>query len=213
MLTVKNSTETTGFVASSLMGPNSVPPEVASKMLEQSRKAYATKEERAAADAELVATFPPRMAKELASLNVKLPSEIVNVCIDFGSFLFDVYSLSANRPQAPLALAAHNSRLQRLAERLEGKTFDLSQDELAVIKKALENDDLWKTLVLHGYYESTDAEGKVVKNSLAINATGAQYFTKTLDAAVKLFEAENAKPSDNAQKSEVKTKAGKPKAG
>lgn len=180
---VDNFTETVHFMAQSLLSPGIVSPEVAQNMRKFAMGTYASKEEKDKAFEELVATFPDVLKKELESLNVRAPGDVVEVKMDFGAFLYDLYVGGSTAPSAPLAQMAHQSRLQKLSERLDAKKLDLKPEELSVIKKTLENDDRWSAVVFHAY---TSKEKQV-----PLNCTGITYFTKIVEEAVKLFGDQN----------------------
>lgn len=201
-------TESVRFTADSLLPAGVVSTESRVLMQEYATTKFESDEAKAEFRSKIQDSLAPVAVKALASVGASLPFDAIQVHLEFGSFLYDLYDLGSVKPLAPLAAAAHQRRLQNLAARLEKGDVTLKPEELAVIKRVLESDELWKAAKFNCYVEAKGESGETEKRALTLTVQGIQFYNKTLNAVVKLFEAPNEtaadKPaSETAQESEV----------
>lgn len=132
----------------------------------------------------LIKALPEKARAALKVYGAELPTDVVTVNVDFGSFLFDCYRTSSIEPSAPLRKLAHNKRMQDLAVLWEKDSFDLADEDLAVIRKTVDTDEVWKGARFASYVNVGD---KVVDLTLVSN--GIQFYAKIMEAVVNLFDA------------------------
>lgn len=137
----------------------------------------------------LLNAMSPETKKALAKYGATLPTDVVKVNVDFGSFLYDCYTVGAIYPSAPLRVALFNKFLQDMAARLAKDSFELSDDEAKTIKKVLDDEEKWKNAKF-GAYALVD--GKRV--DVILLAHGVGYYGKVMEAAVNLFTDEVPTP-------------------
>jgi hypothetical protein len=194
-------TDTIKFTAASL-----IPSAALTKETRDALKDYANAkaEDKEAAQAKLSATLGDPAKAALASVGATLPTDVVQVKLDFGAFLFDLYIAGSVQPQAPLAVAAHQRRLQEIAARLEKDSFELKPEELAVIKKVLESDPIWTKLQFSAYVEVKNDKGEPDRRVITLTTEGIRFYNKTMTAALKLFEATDEKSEQPAEPTPIK---------
>lgn len=194
---IKNFTETVRFTAESFLEPGSIDKKTTALIKEYSLKKFENNEEKENFRSKIEKSLNPNTQQMLASVGAKVPFDPVDVSLEFSSFLFDVYEIGSIKPQAPLAAAAHNKRLQNLAERLESGNFNLTPEELSVIRKVLESDENWKNVKFNCFIETKKEDGSTQKMAIVLTTHGIQFYNKTLTAAVQLFEANNEDTGTN----------------
>ena len=126
--------------------------------------------------------FNDKFLEAVDSLGVRTHADHVDVRISPGSFVFDLYVGTYKPPQAPLALALHQSKVQKMATDMEKDTIALTDDVLNVIRKPLEDERLWG---------ATNLTGRITVNGetkyLTLNSAAVSFYPKTMDTVLRLF--------------------------
>ncbi len=128
----------------------------------------------------LRAKLLPDVVKELDALKVKLPSDLVPVSMSLGHLFFDLYSSCAPEPAAaPLAVAIFKRNMEKRLTRLMEEEVELTSDEISVVKRALEDPNIWENVKLTAFIELGEE-----KRYLEVKSAITQYFLSVLDAAI-----------------------------
>jgi hypothetical protein len=115
-------------------------------------------------------------------LGVVLPVDRVEVEVNLGTLVFDLYTANAQAPTAPLAIAKHNAKVQSLALNAEKEELDISEEVLEVVKKPLEDEEKWLSTSFSGI---VTVNGQ--KNYLQLNSKAAGFYPKVMAALMKLY--------------------------
>lgn len=205
MTKISSFTEAVRFSADSFVPASTFSSETQALVRKYATATFDSAEAKDTAKAEIIESLSEPAKAALASIGAELPFDAVEVKLDLGSFLFDLYIFGTVQPSAPLAVAAHQRRLQNLATRLESPEITLKPEELQVIKNVLEDDEKWKSLKFNCFMEVKNDAGEVERKNLTLTVEGIRFYNKTLNAAVKLFEAPDEtqkQATDSAQDTE-----------
>jgi len=182
----KSFTDSVRFTADSLISRQVISEELRTKII-----AFATSnavgEAKEAYEKELLEDLTPEAKTELAKFGAKMPYDVVEVKLNFNDFLFVLYEAGSIRPTAPLAIAAHQGRLQKFAIRLQKDEFLLDTKESEVIKKVLEDDKKWAEVSFPGYVEVQTNDEEKTLTGVALTSSGVSFYGKILNEAVKMF--------------------------
>lgn len=187
---VQGFTEVAHFTAFSLLDPNSFESKTRAAVSEYFQEP--AEDKKAQIKQKMESELSEAEVKSLASVGAKSPIDFVDVKLDFGNFLYDLYVLGSPSPTAPLAIAANQRRLMSLAGRLEKKEFVIKDEELAVLKSVLENDNKWESAKFNAYVD-VDKTNRI---GLVLTPSGLRFYNKVLNAAVLLFEAPETKQAE-----------------
>lgn len=122
------------------------------------------------------------------TLGVQSYLDFLNVYLDLGSFLFDVYVSNTKEPEAPIAKFAFHKKMQDLSKTL--KEQDLSADQLdeefrKTVVQALSDDEKWKALQVFAYVEKDQKSVHFPINTQAI-----YLFDKVINRALEVLNVE-----------------------
>jgi len=127
--------------------------------------------------------FTDKFLEAVDSLGVRTHVDNVEVLLNPGSLVFDLYVNTYRPPQAPLALALHQSKVQKMAADMEKSEIPITDDILNVIRKPLEDEKLWLSMNLTGRIK-VDGQTKY----LTLNSAAAAFYPKTMNAVLQLFD-------------------------
>lgn len=181
---MKNITETIKFPARSIVSsviPKSLEDEISS--LIQLENLPADAERASIARNDLLEKLPEPLKNALAFYGAMSPSDLLDVSIDLGHFLFDLYSASQKKPESPLSQRIYDRKMQDLATVFMAESFEIPEFASQAIYNALENDALWSQVQCNAY--TTVGEEK---RYFTMNSKGVKFFKQVLDAAVAEFD-------------------------
>jgi hypothetical protein len=127
-------------------------------------------------------TFPQQFFDELKTLGVPTPFDKVEVSLNLGGFLYDIYISGVTIPAAPLAKKFFEKELLDLATALQEKTISLNDKFLQGIKEVMLDDEKWGKVKVHVNIKVGDS--KIV---VPTNASSADLFPGILSAATRMF--------------------------
>jgi len=146
-----------------------------------------TKEERAA----LRSKLPNSILDQLGKLGVELPTDLVDVNLELGSFIFDIVYSRQTPPEAPLRKALFEREKQDLAANLNRDSFMLPAPSLQELKTILSDEELWKKVKVSVY---TGDPANPNKNYFTFSYLIANNFNKIMEAAVDICLPPRPKP-------------------
>lgn len=124
----------------------------------------------------------PHVREAAANFGARLLTDRVEITLDLGNFLFDLYMLSLPSPaNAPLAQAIYQRKLQELSSRLEGETITILPNELALMKLGIESEALWSNIKTSAHF---DLNGET--KYFTLNDRGTSMFSPVVNAAIDL---------------------------
>lgn len=179
-MTVTNIIETIKVPASFLVdGINALPDEVKRRLLTLTQTT--DEAEKSKELEELIALIPEEMQKNLNFVGAKLPTDIVELSMKLGDFLYHLWTFNTKPAQAPLAIKRHEKRTMELADTLDKLEIEVPEDVKKVVSSILDDEPKWKATQF-GAFVVVDGQTKY----LGLTAVGAACFTKILNAAVEL---------------------------
>lgn len=133
--------------------------------------------------AEIIEKLPPVVKEQLAKVGAEIPTDLVDLSLDLGSFIFDVYYSNQQTPEAPLRKALFEREKQDLALKLSQKSFVLPEPVVSELTNVLSDDNLWKKVKISVY--TGDPKGSN-KNHYNFSHLIINNFGKVLEACLKL---------------------------
>ena len=185
---VKNVSQTVSVHVSFLMKDlNLLAPEVKAKLIDYARRvgdnAPNLEHEKEAARAAL----PENVLKELDSLGCEMPTDVVELSMALGDFLYHVYAVHTKKPESPLAIKRMERRLQDLAVLFGSESFEVPADVVSVVTSVLEDDKKWAASQFGATVTVKDQQ-----KYIGLTSHGAKMFTKVIEEAVTLCLAAEA---------------------
>lgn len=129
---------------------------------------------------------PPKVKKEMAAFGANSLAEDVNVNLQLGTALFDVYVRMTPEPQAPLAKLIWRKKTTELAEVLDAAEITIPEHALEKIRTGLTDESVWASLSLSAWVEVKAEDGSPSRRYFSISPAGTKYFNKILDAAAEM---------------------------
>lgn len=129
----------------------------------------------------------PETLKECQRLGVELPCDPIEITVELGSFLFDIYINQVTEPEPPLLKTIWKKRNLYLADLFDKTEFKLEDLKFAIdpIKSTLLDSEKWKKVTITGWYKINDN-----KYAISMNSVGILQFPKILEAAGEMFYQE-----------------------
>ena len=184
---IANLTETIKVPASFLVDMKAVSDEV-KKDLSAFIQLPETDENKASERTRIVALISPKVSGQLAAIGAQLPTDVIDLSMKLGDFLYSMYQSHVRPAQAPLALKRHEKRLMELAEILSLDEFNVPPSIKEAIEPILMDESKWKETNFQAFVMVVDQEGKPQPNYIGLTAMGAAFFSKILSAVVEVFE-------------------------
>lgn len=184
---IKSFTETVRFTANSLVQPGLFSKEIRAKIIMLGQTALSDVDKQKI-EAEIYDSMTDTAKSALSQIGAKMPYDVIEVRVNFNDFLFVLAEAGSVRPQAPLAVAAFQGRMQRFAERLSKDEFLLEAAELQAIKTILSDDKLWNDMKFPAYIEiAGQSKETPALVGISLTAPAMAYYTRILEESVKLF--------------------------
>ena len=193
---MQNVTQTVRFPVSSII-PTKLPDDIQALLIKtrQAKRAIEGLSSIVAAEAELNELAGPKIQKDIATFGASSLADDINLSMQLGTVLFDIYTRMTPEPQAPLAKLVWRKKITELAEVFGAEEFELPQHAIEPIKRALSDESVWQNLSLTVWVELPLKEGETEakRHYFTINTQGVVYFTKVLEAAAELVYSEDLK--------------------
>lgn len=178
-MVIKNVSQTSKVPSSFLIKDiNMLSPEIKLALIDYARKANSA-ENTDSLRAETIALIPESMKKELAAIGCELPSDMVDLTMRLGDFLYHIYAIHTKKPESPLAIKRLEKRLLDLAEVFDKTELEVPSDVLEIVTDVLSDDKKW-SISQFGATVVVDGEQKYI----GLTSHGAKIFVEVIEAAV-----------------------------
>jgi hypothetical protein len=141
-------------------------------------------DEKAKLEGELVAELPTEIKTQLDAVGARLPTDMIDIGMRLGDFLFSLFVYNVKPAQAPLTLKRHERRVMELAELFDADEFVVPESVLKDVEPFMEDPDKWAKTQFSAFIKVGEE-----KKFLSLTSVGAGIFGKILDAAVALWIA------------------------
>ena len=121
------------------------------------------------------------MQKNLTFVGARLPTDVIELSMRLGDFVYHVWTSNTKPTQAPLAIKRHEKRTMELADTLDKNDIEVPEDIKNVLLGVLEDEDKWK-VTQFGAFVTVDGQNRY----LGLTSVGASCFTKILNAAIMI---------------------------
>lgn len=141
-------------------------------------------EEKSKKREELISMMPEKFLEEAKLLGASLPTDVIDLHMKLGDFLFMIFAHNFKPVQAPLAIKRHEKRLGELADILSKDEFDVPEDVKKTVSSVMSDEEKWKESQFSAFIEVGEGDQKEVKY-LGLTSMGANFFTKIINAAIE----------------------------
>jgi len=131
----------------------------------------------------LLQMLPDNVKNTCQEFGVVFPFEKADVTLELGQLLLDLYVCGAVAPESPLQKRAFERRLGELSEKFTQENIECPAYAKDVIRKVMEDPELWKKTNAHVFVE---VEGK--KKFFVISNKGLDFFINILNALMDELE-------------------------
>lgn len=143
---------------------------------------------------ELDAATSDKLKTELEHFGATALSDDVNVNMQLGTAMFDIYSRLTPEPQAPLAKLIWRKKSMELAEVFDANEFTIPDYAMGAIRRALLDESVWSSLSLSAWVDLVPGDGGAIRRQyFSVSPKGVRYFHKILEAAAEMVYTEELK--------------------
>lgn len=187
---VKNTTEMVKVPASFLVdGFNDLPQETKDRIMKFSKDTANTKtdvenkELYASEVAAIVELLPDDMKRNLDNVGAVLPSDLIELSMRLGDFLYHLYAFNKKpTSQAPLLVKRHEKRLLELSEILDKDEIEVPSDVLNLAEEVMSDEQKWEKTQF-GAMLSVKEQNRYI----GLTAFGASIFRKIMNEATQML--------------------------